>query len=78
MNTTPNPYSMQDRMLAHAQDDARRQEIAEAFWDDHTPHWRESSLDPEDRPTVDYNDVRDPQESVVRVPDWVWVPGAFA
>jgi len=35
-------------------------------------------IDPEDRRMVDYNDVQDPQESVVRVPDWTWVPGAFS
>ena len=56
----------------------RAQEMAEAFWDDHTPHWRESETDPEARTTVDYNDVSDPQENVVAVPDFYVVPGAFS
>lgn len=35
-------------------------------------------IDPEHRRMVDYNDVRDPQENVVAVPDFHIVPGAFS
>lgn len=40
--------------------------------------WEDLATDPESRRMVNYNDVKDPREDVVRVPDFRLVPGAYA
>lgn len=47
-------------------------------WDFWCPEWQEMSLDPEDRRFVDYRDVENPEEYVIRpVQNWTVVGGAY-
>lgn len=79
--TTVNPYVAQDRAEFARQAAADADERERDWWDSLMPGWDEAEIDPEQRDTVDYSDVKDPEGDAVRVlaPGHVMlVPGAHS
>lgn len=64
------PYIARDRAHFAALVQAQAEETFAATYGE------EADVDREDRRYVDYLDVADPDEAVVAVPDWHYVPGA--